>query len=103
MGSCPVGSTYQPDCLDQPSLLARRESSSTINSPGGLPGLLAGDDGGDDASIKHASDVHDSACQPKTETSTGSTNGFPGRLCRSLDGLRCCSLPGRYPDPPISA
>ena len=103
MDPCPAGSTYQPDLLDQPSLLARGESSSNIHGPAGVPGLLAGDDGGDDASIEPAYDVHDGACQPKRETPTGSTNGFPGRICSGLDGIRRCSLPARHPDPPVAA
>ncbi len=39
-------------------------------------------------------------CQPKTETPTHSTNGFPGRICSRLDGFRSCRVSGRHPDSP---
>src|SRR5436190_22479756 len=103
MDPCPAGSTYQPDLLDQPSLLARGESSSNIHGPAGVPGLLAGDDGGDDASIEPAYDVHGGAYQPKRETPTGSTNGFPGRICSVLNCICRYCLPARHSESPISA
>src|SRR6266699_3665508 len=85
------------------AVLTNQTYLTNHHGPAGVPGLLAGDDDGDDASIEPAYDVHDGACQPKTESPTRSTNGFPGRICSRLDGIRCRSLPGRHPDSPAGA